>query len=199
MYIGERHSAETRETIDVEYRCRWCGLAKWARSSARGVGMARSPSFVDREGARDRAATSATSDALDIAEAALANVKCPGCGKTNAEKNATSPVVMVAGPLLVGALAGVWLFGGVGGGIGALVGALLGMAGILSRRTRAEAAAAGVVFFEGEPRDCPVIGKRCKDCDRQIVTAQDGTRCPVCGVPLHHESCGAKHEAAHGA
>ncbi len=196
MYVGGRHDAATTETIDVEFRCRACGHERWVRASARGHGTAGSPGFVNMQGARDRAVTAASRDALDVAEASLAYVKCPACGRTNAEKNATSPVVLLAGPVLMLGLVGFVYGRETGAVVGAAIGLVVGVAGIWLRRVRAQAAASTVQFFDGEPRDRPFVGKRCRICDRQIVTAQDGLRCNECGAPVHRDGCADRHAAA---
>ena len=192
MYVGRLHTGHAEETLDVEYHCRWCGHRQWARARAAGVAAKASHYMINDARARDRAAVDAVSDAMDIAAASLAHVPCPKCGKRNAERDALSPLVVIAGPLALGGALGFALGATLGAELGALAGAAVGAVSVWARKTRAANASMGVVFFEGEPPDRPFVGQRCKVCDKQVVTAEDGGRCQRCGAALHHR-CSDKH------
>jgi len=197
IVAGMRYSAEQKETVDAEFHCRSCGHRAWARVSSTGYGSGSSPYFLDNKGAQTRAAEEASRDALAVAHQALEGVPCPRCGKSKpGGVDAFSIFTVLSPAALVGAL-GLLIGGPEVAAVCAGAGGVLGLALLFGHHWRAGQAGKGIQFFVGEPPDRPYVGKRCAICKRQIVIADDGTRCQACGAPFHHGNCEREHQATH--
>jgi DNA-directed RNA polymerase subunit RPC12/RpoP len=197
MYVGVRHAASASEVVDAEFQCRHCGVKKFARIRAIGTGSVQSPYFIGMSRARDKAAESAVSDAMESGRIALQRARCPACGKSQHGGNMAFEFARLAllGGASCAALGWAW-FGPPASLICGAVGALSGAAAAYAKRRAISQVSANIEFSDGEPLDRPVIGKKCVLCTKGIVTAADGIRCAVCGSALHQKACHEQHVAA---
>jgi hypothetical protein len=122
---GTRHTASHSVTVRGKFSCSHCGHKQKARVTAQGTGVAKNVLFLDSEGTERSARTRAENDALNRAEAMLAIVPCPSCGRrdtTAALFFLGSGAAVVVGLILAGFLAGAAFIGSARGvvlGVGA--------------------------------------------------------------------------------
>ncbi len=199
-YFGSTHTATVAEKHDGFFECAFCGLKKGARARALGTASAESPFFLNQSGARDRAASDASAEAIAHAELMLLLVPCPGCGRRNAEASRAfiratiSKCAMIAVACIALAVFFVALdlttpatFAGVVALVAPIVHASV------RQHTWYAASAGAVEFFEGEAPDRPFTGKPCAVCEKKLLTIAEGERCRLCGVALHLKKCRKKH------
>lgn len=84
MYVGKKYTATVTKGFELEYTCKHCGFKSDATVVGVGQGQGNSPYFLDKEGARARASSSASSDAWHNAELTLRLCPCPKCRKRDA-------------------------------------------------------------------------------------------------------------------
>jgi hypothetical protein len=81
MYVGNRHTATVTVKDVLEFRCKPCGHTSNALVVGVGQGQGNSAFFLDEEGAKSRASSSAEVEARRNLKQTLTLARCPKCGR----------------------------------------------------------------------------------------------------------------------